>query len=162
MTPRRLLLCVLAALTVTPSIAQLANPRAHKMRLMDANAVKVQDQCIQVGNKTMPADCKLDPAKSLTARTIIGDTSRLHRLDFPAGVKSPHHSHADEEMFYILTGKFRVVAGDQVFELEPGDVLKVPAFVDHEFEALVDSSLLEFGGPGPMLSQISATEKMGE
>lgn len=162
MAPRTLLYCGLVMLFITPCMAQIATPRATEVTLLDANPVKVQGQCVQVGKKNMPPDCVLDPEKSLTVRTIIGDTARLHRLDFPAGVKSPHHSHADEEMFYILSGKFRVVAGDQVFELGPGEVLKVPAFIDHEFEALVDSSLLEFGGPGPMLGEISANEKLGE
>ncbi|MEM6513717.1 MAG: cupin domain-containing protein [Pseudomonadota bacterium] len=159
----RLLVTGIALLAVCPIVAsQIVKPEPKAVAIDSIEPVHLHDHCARYRGKLIPAGCKHDPDRSLTARTVLGDTIRLHRLDFPAGVKSPHHSHAGEEMFYILSGRFRVVSGDKEFELVPGDVFTAPAYVDHQFEALVDSSLIEAGGPGPTLGRIAAIEQSGE
>ncbi len=148
---------------VVPIVAsQIVEPEPTAVAMQSVEPAHVDDHCVKYRKRLYPPECAHDDETSLTARTILGDSIRLHRLDFPAGVKSPHHSHAGEEMFYILSGRFRVVSASKEFDLGPGDVLKIPAYLDHQFEALVDSSLIEVGGPGPTLGRIANIEKSGE
>ena len=39
-----------------------------------------------------------------------------------------------------------------------GQIITMPTYVDHQSEAIADSSLIEVGGPGPSLGHISAIE----
>lgn len=159
----KLLIIGIALLIVCPILAgQIIEPAATAVAMQSVEPVYLDDDCAKYRGKLLPPGCSHDLENSLTARTVLGDTIRLHRLDFPAGVKSPHHNHGGEEMFYILSGRFRVVSGGETFELGPGDVLRIPAYLDHQFEALVDSSLIEAGGPGPTIGKIANIEEPGE
>ncbi len=87
----------------------------------------------------------------VTVRAVVANTVRVMRLEIGEGTKSPHHNHADEEIFLLLEGQLRVIGGDNTFMMSPGDVFVVPPFVPHQLEALVDSVVMEVGGPGPLL-----------
>ena len=87
----------------------------------------------------------------VTVRAVVANTVRVMRLELPEGIKSPYHNHADEEIFLLLEGRLRVIGGDNTFTMSPGDVFVVPPFVPHQLEALVDSVVIESGGPGPLL-----------
>ncbi|MEM9403847.1 MAG: cupin domain-containing protein [Pseudomonadota bacterium] len=156
-----LLLPTVLLILSSSSVGQITAPRATSVRMTSLPAVEVHRDCLKVKGKLKPPGCAFDPDKALTARGVVGDTARLHQLDFPKGVFSPRHNHADEEIFYIVSGRFRVITGEDEFLLGPGDVLTVPAFVEHEFEALTDATLLETGGPGPMLGKMAADGPQG-
>ncbi len=87
----------------------------------------------------------------VTVRAVVANTVRVMRLELAEGTTSPHHNHADEEIFLLLEGRLRVIGGDNTFMMSPGDVFVVPPFVPHQLEALVDSVVMEAGGPGPLL-----------
>lgn len=55
-------------------------------------------------------------------RTVLGDG-----VDGPP----PHYHKKSPEMFYLLDGALRVLAGDEVLTLEKGDYLLVPPFMVH-------------------------------
>jgi len=48
----------------------------------------------------------------------------------------------------LLEGRLRAFSGDREFLLEPGDMVVVPAYVEHRYEALEDSVTVEAVGPG--------------
>ena len=92
----------------------------------------------------------------IAIRSVVASAVRVMRLEMREGVKSPHHNHVDEEVFLLIEGQVRAAGGDNSFEMLPGDVFVVPPFVPHQLEALVDSIIIEVGGPGPMLDRIRA------
>ena len=55
-----------------------------------------------------------------------------HRV--PAGYAPPPHVHSDQdEVFYIISGRFDVRCGEQRWDAEPGDLVFLPRRVPHSF-----------------------------
>ncbi len=92
----------------------------------------------------------------ITIRALVASTVRVMRLEMNEGIKSPLHNHPDEEVFLLLEGQVRAIGGDDTFTMSPGDLFVVPPYVPHQLEALVDSVLIEVGGPGPLLGTLRA------
>ncbi len=90
----------------------------------------------------------------IVIRSVVANTVRLTQLEMKKGIKSPSHNHPDEEIFFLLEGQVRAISGDDSFIMMPGDVFLVPSFVPHQIEAIVDSVIIEAGGPGPMLGRL--------
>jgi quercetin dioxygenase-like cupin family protein len=64
------------------------------------------------------------------------------------GMVDPYHKHDDHESVgYLLSGKLRLVIGDQEFIANPGDAWLHPRGVMHLSEALEDSIQLEVKSP---------------
>jgi len=53
-----------------------------------------------------------------------------------AGGGMPLHTNSVEHEQYVLSGRGRVNIGDQVREVEAGDVLYIPAGIPHSYEVL--------------------------
>ena len=81
-------------------------------------------------------------------RRMEGATVGLIRVEWPAGTHTTPHNHANELVVFLLEGRLRAVSGDDEFTLEPGDLVVVPAYVEHSYEALEDSVTVEAAGPG--------------
>ena len=47
----------------------------------------------------------------------------------------------------LLEGRLRAISGDREFILTPGELVVIPAYVEHHYEALEDSVTLEAFGP---------------
>jgi len=127
---RKVLLTLALILLSSLVIAQITEPRATVVNMDSIEPLLFGD---------------------VTVRAVVANTVRVMRLEIGEGTKSPHHNHADEEIFLLLEGQLRVIGGDSTFMMSPGDVFVVPPFVPHQLEALVDSVVLEAGGPGPLL-----------
>ena len=82
------------------------------------------------------------------SRRIGGDTVGLVRVEWPAGTRTTPHTHANELIVLLLEGRLRAISGEQAFTLEPGDLVVVPAYVEHGYEVLEDSVTVEAVGPG--------------
>ncbi|MEM9403849.1 MAG: cupin domain-containing protein [Pseudomonadota bacterium] len=139
-------------LAIPSADSQINDAKAIVVDMSEVEPFQLDDGCINAGGKLMPPGCTFNAEDAIILRGIITDTVRLQYMEMPAGTSSPDHNHPDEEVFYLLTGSIKVTGGDSTFTLEPGDVFVVPAYLPHEFEALVDSTFIEVGGPGPLLS----------
>ena len=82
------------------------------------------------------------------AHLISAATIRMLRAEIAAGTSTTHHNHPDEEMVYVVDGRIRVFSGGNEAELGPGELAVFPAYVDHHYEAIVDSMTIEVFGPG--------------
>ena len=62
----------------------------------------------------------------------------------------PHQHEANDDIFYVLAGRFDFLVGDQHIHAGPGDFLRVPAGVMHDFGNPGDepAGLLNFYVPG--------------
>lgn len=82
------------------------------------------------------------------SRGVSAATMRLSRIEVATGHSTPDHNHADEEIVLLLEGRIKATSGDQEFILEPGQLIIIPAYVQHHYEALVSSVTIEAFGPG--------------
>jgi len=81
-------------------------------------------------------------------RRVGGDTVSFTRIELEAGAQTPDHNHADEQFIYLETGRASGYVGTIEYILEPGDIIVIPAWVPHGFEALEDTVWYEVHGPG--------------
>jgi quercetin dioxygenase-like cupin family protein len=51
----------------------------------------------------------------------------------PAGAVDGQQPHTEDEVYYVAAGQGRFYAGDDHRAVGPGDILFVPAHVDHRF-----------------------------
>lgn len=58
------------------------------------------------------------------------------RLGPGAGGPPPHYHRDSAEIFFVLGGELRALAGDQVVTLAKGDFLAVPRLMPHAFAAM--------------------------
>ena len=81
-------------------------------------------------------------------RRISGDAVGLIRVEWPAGTITTPHNHANELIVLLIEGRLRALGGETEFILMPGDLVVVPAYVEHGYEALEDSITIEAVGTG--------------
>ena len=86
--------------------------------------------------------------EGFAAHLISAATIRMLRAEIAAGTSTTHHNHPDEEMVYVVDGRIRVFSGGNEVELGAGELVVFPAYVDHHYEAIVDSMTIEVFGPG--------------
>ncbi len=70
-------------------------------------------------------DAKVTPADT------AGDLYVIQHSDSEKGGPPRHVHHAQDEWFYVLDGAYRVVVGEETFELGPGDSVLAPREVPH-------------------------------
>ncbi|HEU0116674.1 MAG TPA: cupin domain-containing protein [Thermomicrobiales bacterium] len=70
----------------------------------------------------------------------------LYRL--AAGSEDPQQPHAEDEVYYIVSGKARLTAGDEDIAVAPGSTIFVAREVPHRFHTIEqDLSVLVFFAP---------------
>lgn len=84
----------------------------------------------------------------IKGRGVSAATVRLSRVEVAEGFSTPDHNHPDEEIVLLIEGSIKAVSGEKEFFLEPGELIVIPAYVQHHYEALVDSVTIEAFGPG--------------
>ena len=79
----------------------------------------------------------------LTGRRLItGERMMLAHVYLAKGAIVPRHSHANEQLTYILEGTLRFFLGDgesEVVDVQAGEVLCIPPHLAHKAEALEDT-----------------------
>jgi quercetin dioxygenase-like cupin family protein len=68
-------------------------------------------------------------------RTYAGEHMQLSWVDIPAGGVVDWHSHANEQMGAMVSGRAIFYIGDEVKELGPGDMYCIPGNVKHKVVA---------------------------
>lgn len=58
------------------------------------------------------------------------------------GLKVPPHEHDFEQIVICVQGRMNYFIGDQVFEMTPGSMVRVPAHTKHYVEVLGDEIVL--------------------
>jgi len=59
----------------------------------------------------------------------------------PPGLGIPPHMHdREEEMIYIIEGKYAITIGDQLYELNTGDHIFFPKHIPHAFQNVGDTT----------------------
>ncbi len=71
-----------------------------------------------------------------------GTNQELNWAKFEPGAVYPLHSHPYEQMSVIIKGRMRLIVGDEVQEIGPGDMWYVPSDVRHGGQCLGDEPVI--------------------
>jgi len=83
------------------------------------------------------------------ARRVLATSEKmmLAEFTFQQGVKVPQHSHPNDQVGYVVSGRMRMVMGNQVTECGPGDSYHAPSNVPHSGLALEPSVVVDVFSP---------------
>lgn len=92
------------------------------------------------------ADAVVLSSESHTLRLLLdssdtGGAVSTHRVLLRDGAEGagPHRHYTSAEIFYVLSGAVDVLVGEEVLQVIEGDLVVVPAGVDHAFGATADA-----------------------
>ncbi len=95
-----------------------------------------------------------DPLPLVRRRRIVGEHAMLSRFELGAGCVVPSHSHANEQLACVLSGRVRFVVGDasqpdgeRELVLGAGEVLHLPPWVPHAAHGVEDAVVLDVFAP---------------
>ncbi len=93
---------------------------------------------------------ELQKVTEMIARKVIpGADETLVQAYFKKGALVPIHTHAGEQMIYVLQGALRALVDGAEVTVREGEVLQVPARVPHQAEALDDTFVLDIRRNNP-------------
>jgi quercetin dioxygenase-like cupin family protein len=79
-----------------------------------------------------------------------GPQCMMTQMHYRVGNLIPFHSHPNEQIGYILSGRVRILTRDTSVELGPGDTYSLPADVEHSIEIISDAEEVQvFAPPRP-------------
>ena len=79
---------------------------------------------------------------TITRRMISGEKAMIAQIVLKKGDSVPRHSHHNEQLTYVITGKLRLWLGDRgecEVIVAAGEVLVIPPNLPHSAEALEDT-----------------------
>ncbi len=90
----------------------------------------------------------LEKVTEMVSRKVVtGEREMIAQIYLKRGCLVPMHSHESEQMTYILQGALEfLIAGEKIIVRE-GEVLHIPAWVEHQAEALEDTFELDVFSP---------------
>jgi len=83
----------------------------------------------------------------ITRRVISGDQAMIVWWTALAGAHAAAHSHANEQIFWMLSGRMEARIGDERRVCGPGEVAVIPGGVEHEVWFLEDTQVIDIFGP---------------
>ena len=83
----------------------------------------------------------------MSQKIVAGEREMLAQTYLKRGALVPMHSHASEQMTYILQGALRVTVGEEEIIVREGEVLHIPSGMPHQAEALEDTFELDVFSP---------------
>ena len=86
-------------------------------------------------------------SEKISRRVLSGDQGMLVWWSMGAGVHVEPHSHANEQIAWMLTGKMGFRLGSEQRICGPGDVVVIPGGGEHEAWFREDSEVIDFFAP---------------
>lgn len=90
----------------------------------------------------------LTPIDGIEMKTFVyGKNSLLTRFHLKKGSDLPRHSHPQEQTGFLVSGKMRLIIGEQEFVAEAGDTWSIGGDIEHQAHILEDSVAIEVFSP---------------
>ena len=84
---------------------------------------------------------------SISRRYITGDALTVARFELAKGGIVPMHSHHNEQISCVQSGKLEFRLGDRVVIVGPNEVMQIPGGVPHEVAVLEDTVVIDVFSP---------------
>jgi unsaturated pyranuronate lyase len=86
-------------------------------------------------------------SEKIRRRILAGDQAMLVWWSIGAGVHVEPHSHANEQIAWMLKGKMEFRLGSEQRVCGPGDVVLIPGGAEHEAWFREDTEVIDFFAP---------------
>ena len=83
----------------------------------------------------------------ISRKVISGEREMLAQSYLKRGAIVPMHAHESEQLTYVLQGALKFLVNGEEIVVREGEVLHIPAYVDHQAEALEDTFDLDVYSP---------------
>ena len=83
----------------------------------------------------------------ISRKVISGEREMLAQSYLKRGAIVPMHAHESEQLTYVLQGALKFLVNGEEIVVREGEVLHIPAHVDHQAEALEDTFDLDVYSP---------------
>lgn len=83
----------------------------------------------------------------ITRQMVFGEKAMLARIVLKRGAIVPRHSHANEQITWILSGALKLIFDDGERLLRSGQMLLIPANLPHAAEAMEDTVDIDVFAP---------------
>ena len=80
-------------------------------------------------------------------KAFQGSNTMLVLNEIDKGAGAPLHNHPNEQITYIVSGRLRFMVDGREHTLGPGELVVIPAYMEHSAEALEDTFTVESFGP---------------
>ncbi len=88
--------------------------------------------------------------EGVTIKQFPGVLGPINIVRYAAGTLFPAHSHVNEQILMVQSGRYRIAVEGTDHVLQVGDVIVIPSYSVHVVEALVVSSHIEFFAPADL------------
>ena len=90
----------------------------------------------------------LDKVTEMLSRKVVtGEREMLVQVYVKRGCLVPLHTHASEQMTYVLQGALKFLVGGEEITVREGEVIHIPSGIEHQAEALEDTFELDVFSP---------------
>jgi len=86
-------------------------------------------------------------SEKISRRVLSGDQGMIVWWSMGAGVHVEPHSHANEQIVWMLKGKMEFRLGNEQRVCGPGDVVVIPGGTEHEAWVREDTEVIDFFAP---------------
>ena len=91
---------------------------------------------------------QLQSSGKLYAEFLRSSDLSVGLYQLPAGATDPQKPHAEDEVYYVLSGRSKMLNGTQEIAVQQGDVIYVAKQIEHRFfDITEDLELLVFFAP---------------
>lgn len=84
---------------------------------------------------------------AIARKYITADSVTVARFELKRGGVVPRHAHENEQVSCVLSGALAFRFGGQEIVARAGDVVQIPAWVEHEVAVLEDALVLDVFSP---------------
>ncbi len=84
---------------------------------------------------------------TITRQIVTGAQAMAGMITLKKGSYVPKHSHESEQLTYVFEGTLRLLVAGEEFVVRAGEILVIPAWVEHEATALEDTVELDIFSP---------------
>lgn len=89
-----------------------------------------------------------DALPGIQLKTLVyGEKTLFTEFNLQKAADLPRHKHLYEQTGYLVSGRIRLMIGEEQFEVEPGDSWCILGNVEHNAEILEDSVAVEVFSP---------------
>ena len=76
-----------------------------------------------------------------------GPESMVTKMLYEKENDVPFHKHPNEQSGYVISGKYRIIFGNNDQVIRPGDSYSIPRNIEHRIEIIESGEILDFFSP---------------